>query len=290
MGAVLAALLLYEGETMAFSKATIIKIVVLLLSIYIGICIGVAVMQERFLYHPNPIKSDIVIAQQTIPTLREVHYPSETSPNYAFYAPAQKGNKIVVFLHGNSYHLNTFLGRVKPFVDKGYGVLMPEYTGFGGIEGDIRQSHLERDVLQAIDFLKTQGYSPKDIILYGYSLGTYLAVYTASETDVPFYAVVLEAPFTSLVDVAFVTVHYLLPVGLLMKDGYFSIDRIKNIRSPLFIAHGKKDTVVPYEFGYRLFLDAETSKTFFSVDKATHRNLPEYGLFNAVWDWLQSLS
>lgn len=275
---------------MRFSKPILIKGFLLLISIYIGICIGVAVMQDRFLYHPNVEKSDILEAKKIIPTLREVHYPTTSSPYYAFYAPPQKDYPVVVFLHGNSYHLNTFLSRVKPFIEKGYGILMPEYTGFGGISGDIRQVNLENDVVRFIDFLNKQGYQNNNIILYGYSLGTYLAVHMAATTKHPFHAVMLEAPFTSLVDVASETIHHLLPVGLLMKDGYFSIDKIKNVRSPVFIAHGKADNVVPYELGQKLFLSAKSPKTFFSVDTATHRTLPENGFFEAVWDWLQNLS
>ena len=274
---------------MAFSKSDSIRICLLIIGTYIGICIGMAVMQDYFLYHPNPIKSDITVAQQTVPTLREVHYPTDTSPYYAFFAPPKKGRPTVIFFHGNSYHLNTFLGRIKPFVERGYGVLMPEYTGFGGIPGQRRQIHLEQDAARAVAFLHRQGYANRDLILYGYSLGTYLAVHTAAEAQTPFRAVILEAPFTSLVDVASAAVYAVLPVGLLMQDGYFTIDKIKNIRAPLFIAHGKEDDVVPYELGRTLFLAAEAPKTFFSVDTANHRSLPKQGFFDAVWDWLDSL-
>lgn len=277
-------------QNMFRSKNQWIQIILVILSVYVGICIGVVLMRDQLLYHPNPNKSDIREAQKVIPSLREVSYQTSDGRSlYGFFTQPTRQKQVVLFLHGNSYHLNAFLSRVRPFVDVGYGVMMAEYTGFGGILGDIRQSVLEQDVRAAVRYLNRRGYANRDIILYGYSLGTYLAVDASVELGKtqPFHALVLEAPFTSLVDVAADTVYHLLPVGLLMPDGYFLIDKIGHINTRLFVAHGRQDNTIPYHQGVAVFNAAPNPKVFFSSDTANHRSLPENGFFDSLLEWLR---
>ncbi len=272
-----------------YSKNRWIQIAIVCIFFYVGVCIGVFLIQDNLLFHPNPLKSDIQKAQEIIPSLQEVIYRTQDGRDlYGFFAHPKRQKKIVLFLHGNSYHLNSFLSRIQPFVRAGYGIMMAEYTGFGGISGKIRQSTLEQDALAAIHYLNQQGYQNKDIVIYGYSLGTYLAIHIAAEKgqDKPFNALILEAPFTSLVDAASDAVYHLLPVGLLMSDGYFSIDKIAKVKTRIFIAHGRLDKTVPYEQGVSIFNAAPNPKVFFSSDRADHRSLPEHGFFDSVLDWL----
>ena len=166
---------------------------------------------------------------------------------------------------------------------------MPEYTGFGGMPGTPNQTQIEQDVAGAISFLHQQGFSNHAIILYGYSLGTYLAVYAAADLNqgAPFNAVILEAPFTSLADTADWTSYHLFPVHWLLKDHYHSLAKIRDINAPLFIAHGTNDRTVPYFMGEALFNAARHPKTFLRVVGATHQNLPDHGFLNKALEWLK---
>ena len=40
-----------------------------------------------------------------------------------------------------------------------------------------------------------------------------------------------------------------LPIKILIKDKYDSINKIKNIKVPILIMHGKKDDIVPQSMG-----------------------------------------
>lgn len=261
------------------------------LTIYMGLSLLVYTQPHYFIYHPHPIKPSIEPAQRVIPDLHEVQY--KTADNrfvYAWYAVPKNAEGTIVFLHGNSYNLSAFVNRIEPFYNAGYAVIMPEYTGFGGREGIPTQPALEQDVAATIQFLHEQGISNTHIILYGYSLGTYLATYAAADLQngTPFRAVVLESPFTSLADTASWTTHYIFPMNWLLTDRYPSIDKIQKINTRLFIGHGKQDAVVPYFMGEKLFETAHQPKTFFSVPQANHRTLPQHGFSQAVLKWLNN--
>ena len=54
-----------------------------------------------------------------------------------------------------------------------------------------------------------------------------------------------------------------LPVKLLLKDKYNSEKKIKNIKTPILIMHGKRDNIVPFYMGKRLFEIANKPKNFY---------------------------
>ncbi len=257
--------------------------------VYVGICFGAYLIQNRFLYKPYRKPADLDLARQTFSAISKVSYETENGlERFGFFIPPKGKKKVIAFMHGNACHAGCFLPWIHPFVKAGYGALMIEYTGFGGIEGDLSQKNIEQDVTAGIKYLNNNGFKNKDIILYGYSLGTYFAVYAAAslgQTD-PFDAVILEAPFTSVRDVAAVTVSHLLPVSLLLKDTYNSLAYVPHVNTRVFVAHGKQDARVPYEQGKRVFEKAADPKIFFSSDKATHTDLRRHGFPETVLQWL----
>ena len=111
----------------------------------------------------------------------------------------------------------------------------------------------------------------------------------AREPELTFYqgiiqaaaALVLEAPFTSMADMARLR-YKLVPVDPLLKDRFESIHRIDAIDMPLLVMQGGRDNVVPPAMGVRLF-DAATTKDrqFWHSDAAGHNDLAEHGAVDA---------
>lgn len=257
--------------------------------IYFIILIGLYVMQEHLLYHPTPLKPNIPLADTLFKNMQEINYSLPNGKRvYAWYHAPGKKNKIVVFFHGNSYNLEKFIDKMEPWIKAGYGLLAPEYEGFGHIPGDLRQAQLETDAKTAIAYLNSKGFKNQDIILYGHSLGTYVATYTAQKLgqENPFDAVILEAPFFSLLETARTYVYGLVPLSWIMKDIYPTFELVDQINTRVFIGHGKKDKVIPYTQGLRLFNQARHPKIFYSSDQAGHNDLPKYGFLDAVLEWL----
>ena len=111
--------------------------------------------------------------------------------------------------HGNAGSIAGRGGHVQPWLEAGYGALLLSYRGYGGSEGRPTEDRLYADARAAIAYVLAQGVAPDRLVLYGESLGTGVAVKMAVEHDVA--AVVLEAPFTSAVDVG-AEAYWILPV------------------------------------------------------------------------------
>ena len=101
-------------------------------------------------------------------------------------------------------------------------------------------------------------------MLYGESLGTAIAIDLASKNN--FSGIILESPFTSMETLAKKYYPY-LPVKILLKDEYDSINKLEKVNSPILIMHGKKDTIVPFDMGNEMFLKSKNPKySYFNDD------------------------
>lgn len=256
---------------------------------YVGFAATVYIAPHLFLYHPDTSKPSLQKIMEKIPNIQEVSL-SDITDAYGWYVKPEKAKKAVVFFHGNSDNASYFLNRARPFVGREYAVLVVEYQGFGGRKGYPNQISMQTDVELAVAFLNKQGFDNKNIVLYGHSMGTYLAIYGASSLGQihPFNSVILESPFTSVVDMAKRKCLHLFPVRLLLKKNvYDSIKYIRYINTRILIGHGMKDKTVPYDQGERLFEQALKPKEFFSSAEAGHRELPAYGFIDEVLRFLE---
>ena len=164
------------------------------------------------------------------------------------------------------------------------GVLLAEYRGFGGNGGTPREQGLYADARAAIGFLGRQGVGPGRMVLFGESLGSGVAVQMATEYACA--ALVLEAPYSSVVDVA-QDRYWMFPVKALVKDRYNSTAKIGKVRCPILIMHGTADRVIPIKFGERLFALAPSPKEMKVYPGLGHVGFDELGAFNAVLDFLR---
>jgi len=152
----------------------------------------------------------------------------------------------------------------------GFQVLLFDYRGYGGNPGSPTEQGLAADSRAAMAYLVGRpDVDASRIVYFGESLGTAVAVSLAVEH--PPAAVVLRSPFTSMADVG--QHHYpFLPVRLLLRDRFASIDRIQRIRAPLLVIAGDRDRIVPIENSRRLYGAAAAQKTLLVVPGADHND------------------
>ena len=259
---------------------------IIIFAFYFATALVLYIFQKNFIYHPNKYKADISSIQEKIENISEVTYQLPNGKQvYAWYLAPKKNKKLIVFFHGNSNNLEKNSNQLTFFAKLGYGFLLPEYEGFGGIPGELSQSELEQDAKTALLWALSKGYKEKDIIIYGHSLGTYVAtsaaVFMAKEKQ-PVAALVLEAPFYSLTNMAKYMFGPIFPFDVLIKDKFETHNLIKQVQTPLFIGHGKNDPVIPYAQGIKLYEQANHPKVFFSSETADHHSLPQMGFIDAV--------
>ena len=151
-----------------------------------------------------------------------------------------------------------------------------------------RVARLDHDVELREDARAAYGWlvrrvDAKDIVIHGFSLGSGVAVRLATER--PARALVLEAPYTSTVDVAAQSFPW-APVSLLILDQYRSRDIIDQVRMPILIIHGDVDEVIPFEQGLALYGMIDGPKTFVRMVGSNHNTLTRDGAYDHIWRFL----
>ena len=178
-----------------------------------------------------------------------------------------KNFKTILFFHGNTGNLFNRVYKLNELNKLNLNILIISWRGFSGNKGKPTEKNLYHDAEKAVKWLNTQGLNNKDIVLYGESLGTGVATELASKNN--FGGIILESPFTSMVDTAKIYYPY-LPVNLLLKDRFNSKNKIKDIKTPILIMHGKKDNVVPQKMGLELYEKANEPKFNYFPENDDH--------------------
>ena len=251
-------------------------------SVYGGLVALMFILQRSLMYHPSA--NLMAPVDYGVPEMRQVTLNTEDGLVLtAWYRLPQEGRQTLVYLHGNGGHIGHRAGKVKPYLNAGYGLLLVGYRGYGANPGMPTEENLIKDGEAGLRFLEKTGVPTNHIVLYGESLGTGVATALAQRKAVS--ALILEAPFTSIADVS--QHHYFyVPARYLVKDRFDSIDRISRLKAPLLIIHGEKDRVVPWKFGRALFDLAPEPKSFLSMPNASHNNLYEFGVASKVIDFI----
>ena len=178
---------------------------------------------------------------------------------------AAKDAPWVVFLHGNASTIASRMNilHYEQLRALGLNVMAPEYRGYGGVEGAPTEAGLAEDATRAYQYLREHEHvDPRRIVIYGWSLGSAVAVTLASRVDEG--AVILEGAPASVVAIGQQRFPY-FPIRMLIRNPFESIARIGTVGSPLLFLHSPEDTVIPIAEGRRLFDAAPSPKQFVEV-------------------------
>jgi len=204
-----------------------------------------------------------------------------------YHSKNLKEYKTILFLHGNAGSLENRIHKINHFEDMNVNFLLVSWRGFSGNEGKPTEKGLYQDAKSAVAWLKSKGISENDIIIYGESLGTGVATEIAQNKN--FGGIILESPFTSMVD-AGKDKYPFLPVRLLLKDKYESDKKINNISSPILIMHGKVDNIVPFHMGRKMYELANEPKYSYFSEYDDHMMEYNEKLLKALRNFIDSLN
>jgi len=197
---------------------------------------------------------------------------------HAWYASPPTPLATLVWSHGNGGNIAGRVDVLLELVAAGLAVLAYDYRGYGKSAGRPSAAGVHLDALAAYDVLRADGVPPERLIAFGESLGGAVAIRLATEQ--PCAGVAVVSTFPRLADVA--RIHY----GALaaMAGGRFdSLARIERLTVPLFVAHGDRDEIVPYELGVALYDAAPEPKRFFRAAGFHHNDVfAAPGLIDAI--------
>jgi fermentation-respiration switch protein FrsA (DUF1100 family) len=242
----------------------------------VAIAAGVAVLaffwlaQRRIMYFPShdvPPPAQVGLARAENVTFKTA---DGLTLHGWFVSSSVRGAATVIVFNGNAGNRSYRADLAGRLAAQGLAVLLFDYRGYGGNDGSPTEDGLALDARAARDYVLSRAdVTPSRVVYFGESLGSGVAVRLAVEH--PAAAVVLRSPFTSFVDVG--RVHYgWLPVGVLLRDRYPSIDRIRQINSPLLVIAGSNDTIIPVGQSRRLFDAAREPKRLVIVEGADHND------------------
>jgi len=202
-----------------------------------------------------------------------------------WHVAARAGHPVVLYFPGNGDILAGCVGRFRELIADGSGLVALSYRGYAGSNGRPSEPALLRDAAAAYAFAAAL-YPADRLVAWGFSLGTGVAVSLAA--DHPLRGLVLEAPYTSIADVA--AVHFSwLPVRYLLKDGFYSDRRIVRVATPLLVMHGERDRTIPIALGERLFALGREPKQFVRFPEGGHDDLANYGAIETARHFVGAL-
>lgn len=251
---------------------------------YVAVTILFTVMQRHLLYRPTVADSlrlaDIQLNQDIG---RDVEL--ETSDGNTLRGWLLKGKDqndeskeawLVLYFPGNSLNRYERIDDLREVAAIGFDVLIFDYRGFGDSTGSPNESDLSADALLIWDYaIHDLGFKERQIVIFGESLGGAVALSMWSETN-PHppkpAALVLNSTFASLPQT--VAWHYpLFPFRFLLLDCWPSIERIRNVESPIIIFHGTDDEMVPVAHGRALAKGSNRAR-FLEIPGAIHNEVP----------------
>jgi hypothetical protein len=236
---------------------TLKRLVRSVIFIYAFFCLYVFLVADAKIFLPQPSSYQDTREILKLTTADQIQLS-------AVYLPNPASTYTILYIHGNAEDL----GDIQPVLQQlrtiGFSVFAYDYRGYGTSQGKPSERNAYRDVDTAYEYLTQKlGVLPERIIIYGRSVGAGSAVELAARK--PVAGLIMESAFTSAFRVV-------VPIPILPFDKFRNIDKIKRVKCPVLVMHGKGDEVVPFQHGQRLFSAAPEPKRSLWVDEASHND------------------
>ena len=180
----------------------------------------------------------------------------------------------ILFFNGNGMTVSAADALYRQIAALGANVIAIDYRGYGLSDGTADLPTFRSDALKIYDH-QLVSLPGQRIIVYGYSMGTAIAAYIASQR--PVAALILAAPIASAEEefpvyahAAGIDIHGLAPSSA-AHDVFGESALITRSTAPLLVLHGDADRLVPIAQGREIFAASRSlQKRFVELPSATH--------------------
>lgn len=195
------------------------------------------------------------------------------------FLPSEGSERVLIYFHGNAgniYHRIPDLNSIRVL---GLNVIGVSYRGYGRSEGSPGELGLYRDGEAVYRYVTEElGFAEENIILFGRSIGSTVAVNIAQHKSIA--ALVLVTPLTSAREQA--RAGGLGIFSSLAGDAFDNLGRINNVKAPLLIVHGTGDRIIPFAMGQALFDSYKGRKKLTRISGAGHNDI-QYRFSKQYW-------
>lgn len=229
----------------------------------------IRVFENRFIFFPPRYPEGFVPPENYGLHVEEVWITTEDAVRLnAWFHSNPSSPKVLLVFHGNAENIGYGLPRLKAFSRLGVSVLAVDYRGYGKSEGSPDEQGVYTDADAAYRYLiEARRFEPKNIFIYGQSLGSAVATDLASRRESG--GLIIESSFTSGREVA--RGSFRIPFLEYVPSSRFdSLAKIARVRAPVLVIHGKLDPLFPFTMGQRLYEAAPGPKSLWIVEGAGH--------------------
>src|SRR6267378_376638 len=234
----------------------------------------------------EPMRNLVVAPAELSFPVADVMIPVRGETLHAWWMPGSRTDgKLILYFHGNDGNVSTSVSETALLRELGFTVLAVDYRGYGESDGKFpSEASVYEDAEAALAALVSWEIEPRDIYVYGHSLGAAIAIDLAARHP-ELGGLIIESGFTSIYDMARREPQYgVYPVRLLLNQRFDSISKVSRLELPVLYIHGTADQVVPYAMGEQLFKASGGRKRFIAIGGGLHANNAAVGgpLFRAA--------
>lgn len=258
-------------------------------AIYAGILVLLMILEESFIFFPSRYPMGDWRPNEI--AFQDIEFTTDDGVRlHGWFCPWPNARAVVLASHGNAGNVTHRAGEIALWQQRlGVSCFMYDYRGYGRSEGRPNEVGFYRDARAAYRWLtESQGIAADRVVLVGNSIGSAVALQLATEVD--HAALVMQSPFTSIVEMGSRQFPW-IPTRWLLRNRFESDEKISKYRGRLLITHGTDDRVVPFSMGQRLFELASQPKQFHAVPGADHNDVAWVGgvrYFAAIDELLRS--
>jgi fermentation-respiration switch protein FrsA (DUF1100 family) len=214
----------------------------------------------RNLYHPAH-KIEVTPSEFGL-QYEDVNFMSEDGRAlHGWWIPHAQARGTVIHCQGNAGNIGDRAWMAADFHRLNVNVFLFDYRGYGESRGLPTEQGTYRDARAAYEVVraKYQDQESPPVVLHGQSLGGAVAIQLA--LDKPVRGLIVESAFSSVIDMG-QKLYPLLPIKWFCHFRYDSASKVSRLHIPKLFAHSRRDDLIPYDLGEKLYHNAAQPKEF----------------------------
>ena len=171
----------------------------------------------------------------------------------------------ILYSHGNAEDIGDIEGVLRQFHARGFSILAYDYSGYGTSQGRPSEASSYTNIFAVYEYLRQELRIPAgQILVFGRSLGGGPSTELAGRQAVG--GLILESAFTSASRV-------MTRIKIFPFDKFDNLKKLAFVSCPVLVVHGKRDEVIPFWHGEKLYQKAKAPKMHLWVENARHNDL-----------------